>query len=83
MKITKADFEVMKAKYNKEVKKGKAAKGKKGDIDNQTDWIFFNRKTHEEILADPEAAGIKFFFTEYTEEVAKIRYPENPVIYAG
>ena len=83
MKISKADFEQMKAKYDQEVKKGKPAKGKKGDIVDQTDWIFFDRKTLEEILADPKAGGIKFYFTEYTEEVAKAYYPENPDEYVG
>lgn len=83
MKISKKDFEQMKAKYDKEVKKGKPAKGKKGDIDNQTDWIFFDRKTLEEILADPKTGGIKFYFTEYTEEVAKEYHPENPDEYVG
>ncbi|RIW18526.1 molecular chaperone DnaK [Algoriphagus lacus] len=83
MKISKADFEQMKAKYDQEVKKGKPAKGKKGDIVDQTDWIFFDRKTLEEILADPNAGGIKFYFTEYTEEVAKKLHPENPDEYVG
>ncbi len=83
MKISKEDFEQMKAKYDKEVKKGKPAKGKKGDIVDQTDWIFFDRKTLEEILADPKAEGIKFYFTEYTKEVAERLYPENPEEYVG
>jgi surface antigen len=84
MKISKADFEEMKAKYNKEVKKGKSAKDKNNkDVTDQTDWIFFDRSTLEEILADPKAEGIKFYFTEYTEEVAKAYYPENPDEYVG
>ncbi|PZV80849.1 hypothetical protein CLV31_11115 [Algoriphagus aquaeductus] len=83
MKINKTDFEQMKAKYDQEVKKGKAAKGKKRDIVDQTNWIFFDRKTLEEILANPKADGIKFYFTEYTEEVAKEYYPENPDEYVG
>lgn len=83
MKISKADFDQMKTKYDQEVKKGKPAKGKKGDVDNQTDWIFFDRSTLEEILANPNAQGIKFYFTEYTDEVAKKLYPENPDEYTG
>jgi hypothetical protein len=83
MKISKEDFDQMKSKYDREVKKGKAAKGKNGDIDNQTDWIFFDKKTLQEILANPNAGGIKFYFTEYTEEVAKKLYPENPDEYVG
>ncbi|OYX08687.1 MAG: hypothetical protein B7Z16_18980 [Algoriphagus sp. 32-45-6] len=83
MKISKKDFEQMKLKYDQEVKKGKPAKGKKGDIDNQTDWIFFDRATLEGILADPNAKGIKFYFTEYTEDVAKKLHPENSDKYIG
>ncbi len=84
MKISKADFEEMKAKYDKEVKKGKSAKDKNNkDVTDQTDWIFFDRSTLEEILADPKSEGIKFYFTEYTEEVAKAYYPENPDEYVG
>ncbi|MBS4071623.1 molecular chaperone DnaK [Algoriphagus aquatilis] len=83
MKISKADFEQMKGKYDQEVKKGKPAKDKKGDVTNQTDWIFFDRSTLEEILADSNATGIKFYFTEYTEATAKAFYPENPDQYVG
>jgi hypothetical protein len=83
MKISKADFEQMKGKYDQEVKKGKPAKGKKGDVDNQTDWIFFDRSTLEEILSNPNAKGIKFYFTEYSEEVAKKLHPSNPDEYVG
>jgi len=83
MKISKADFDQMKAKYDQEVKKGKPAKGNKGDIDNQTNWIIFDRGTLEEILADPKATGIKFYFTEYTESTAQAYYPENPDEYVG
>jgi hypothetical protein len=83
MKISKKDFEQMKDKYDKEVKKAKPAKGKSKDIDDQTDWIYFDRKTLEEILADPKAGGVKFYFTEYTEEVAEVLHPENPDEYVG
>ena len=62
MKISKVDFESMKAKYDKEVKKGKPAKGKNDkEKDNQTDWIFFDRETLEGLLAkadkDPKVVG--------------------------
>lgn len=84
MKISKADFEKMKAKYDKEVKKGNPGKNKNNkDVTVQTDWIFFDRKTLEEILADPKAGGIKFFITEYTQEVAEEFYPINPEEYVG
>lgn len=83
MKISKKDFENMKEKYGQEVKKGKPAKGEKKVSENQTDWIFFDRKTLEEILGNPKAEGIKFYFTEYTEDVAKEYYPANPDEYVG
>lgn len=82
MEISKADFEQMKAKYDKEVKKGKPAKNKKGkDKDDQTDWIFFDRETLEALLAksdpDPKKGGIQFYFTEYTAEIAEKYYPND------
>jgi hypothetical protein len=88
MKISKADFEAMKSKYDKEVKKGKPAKGKK-DVDktNQTSWIFLDRETLEGLLTkadkDPKIGGIQFYFTEYTEETAKERYPDQANKYVG
>jgi hypothetical protein len=81
MKISKEDFESMKAKYDKEVKKGKPGKNKKGDISDQTDWIFFDRETLERLLAkadkDPKKGGIQFYMTEYTEEVAAKYHPNE------
>jgi hypothetical protein len=45
MRISKEDFESMKAKYDKEVKKGKPAKDKENkDKTDQTNWIFFDRE---------------------------------------
>ncbi|UZD21255.1 molecular chaperone DnaK [Algoriphagus halophytocola] len=88
MKIDKKDFESMKDKYDKEVKKGKPAKGVKGkDKDNQTDWIFVTRKTLEGLLAkadeDPSVGGIQFYMTEYTEETAEKSHPGQGVAYTG
>ncbi len=88
MKISKEDFESMKAKYDKEVKKGKPAKGIKGkNKDNQTDWIFFDRETLEGLLAkadkDPKVGGIQFYFTEFTEETAKNIFPKEAAAYTG
>lgn len=78
----------MKAKYDKEVKKGKPAKDKENkDKDDQTNWIFFDRETLEGLLAkadqDPEVGGIQFYFTEYTEETAKKFYPDEVEAYTG
>ena len=82
MKISKEDFESMKAKYDKEVKKGKPAKDKNDkDKTDQTDWIFFDRETLEGLLAkadqDPKKGGIQFYITEYSEEVAEKYHPNN------
>ncbi|MDF2156616.1 molecular chaperone DnaK [Algoriphagus sp. CAU 1675] len=87
MKIDKNDFIQMQDKYKKEVKKGKPAKNKKGDVTNQTDWIFFDRETLERVLSkadsDPKKGGIKFYIGEYTEEVAKKYHPQDPEAYEG
>ncbi|RAI95211.1 molecular chaperone DnaK [Algoriphagus yeomjeoni] len=88
MKISKEDFESMKAKYDKEVKKGKPAKGAKGkDKDNQLNWVFFDRGTLESLLAkvdeDPKVGGIQFYITEYTEETANLVYPNQAAAYEG
>lgn len=86
MKISKKDFEQMKGKYDQEVKKGKAAKGKKGeDKTDQTDWVFFDRETLEKLLSqtDPTSGGIKFYITEYTADTAKKMYPEEADQYEG
>jgi len=88
MKITKKDFERMKSKYDKEVKKGKAAEGKAGkDKTDQTSWIFFDRETLEGLLAktdkDPKVGGIQFYFTELTEETAEKFYPNEVDEYTG
>lgn len=87
MKISKEDFDQMKAKYDKEVKKGKPGKSIKGEVTDQTDWIFFDRESLERILAqadpDPKKGGIKFYITEYTKEVAEKYYPNDSESYEG
>ena len=88
MKISKEDFESMKAKYDKEVKKGKPGKGAKGkDKDHQMNWVFFDRATLEGLLAkvdeDPKVGGIQFYITQYTEDTAKKIYPNEAAAYVG
>ena len=85
MEISKEDFEQMKSKYDKEIKKGDPGKSKKGDVDNQTNWVFFSRKDLEAALAqsDAQKGGIKFYFTEYTAETAQKYHPEDPESYEG
>ncbi|MBN7810039.1 molecular chaperone DnaK [Algoriphagus sp. H41] len=85
MKIEKKDFEKMRAKYAREIGSGKPATNKKGKIKKQTDWIFFDRKSLEAILAetDPEKGGIRFYFTEYTSRTAKKYHPKQGELYNG
>jgi hypothetical protein len=85
MEISKEDFEQMKAKYDNEVKNGKPAQSKIGDVSDQTSWIFFSRADLEAALADSDSTkgGIKFYFTEYTAESAQKYHPENPAAYEG
>ncbi len=81
MKISKEEFEEMRAKYDAEVRQGKPAQTKDGDKTNQTNWLFFDRETLERLLkqadSDPKKGGVQIFLTEYTEEVAKKYYPES------
>jgi hypothetical protein len=87
MKIDKQDFEKMKSKYSQEVGKGKPGKNKKGDITTQTKWIFFDRESIERVLAqadpDPKKGGIKFYFTEYTQDTAEKYHPGEGEKYDG
>lgn len=83
MKISKADFEQMKAKYDQEVKKGKPGKDKKQDIDNQTDWISYTKEDLMEVLGQEGVTGIKFYFTEYTQKVAEEFYGDEADLYVG
>jgi hypothetical protein len=87
MKISKADFEQMKEKYNQEVRQGKPGKNPNGEVTNQTEWVFFDRETLQNILdqADPDGkkGGIKFYLAEYTEELAKKWHPKDPDNYTG
>ncbi|GAB2493852.1 molecular chaperone DnaK [Algoriphagus taiwanensis] len=83
MKISKEDFEQMKAKYDKEVKKGKAGKDKNKEIDDQTNWIYYTKEDIMEALGQEGATGIKFHFIEYTEEVAKKYYGDDADLYVG
>lgn len=87
MKISKKDFLEIKKKYKKEIRKGKPGKNGKAEVENQTEWIFFDRETLESLLEkadkDPKKGGIKFFFGQYSEEVAKKFYPKESKNYTG
>jgi len=83
MKISKADFEQMKAKYDQEVKKGKPGKDKKQEIDNQTNWVSYTKADLLEVLNQEGVTGIKFHFTEYTQKVAEEFYGDQADLYVG
>lgn len=83
MKISKEDFEKMKAKYDKEVKKGKPGRGNKHDIEDQTNWISYTKEDLMEVLGQEGVTGIKFHFTEYPKDVAEEFYGPDADLYVG
>lgn len=84
MKISKEDFEKMKAKYDKEIKKGKPGKDNKHeDIEDQTNWIAYTKEDLMEVLGQDGVTGIKFHFTEFTKDVAEKLYGADADLYVG
>ena len=83
MKIRKEDFEKMKAKYDKEVKKGKPGKGNKHHIENQTNWVAYTKEDLMEVLGQDGVTGLKFHFTEYPKDVAEEFYGKEADHYIG
>jgi hypothetical protein len=87
MKINKNDFLKMLEKYKNEVKTGNPGQSTSGKITEQTDWVFFDRQTLEGLLEqtdkDPSKGGIKFSFTQYTQEIAEKFYPKDSEKYTG
>jgi hypothetical protein len=87
MKINKNDLLKMLRKYKDEVKTGKPGLSASRKITEQTDWVFFDRQTLENLLEqadkDPLKGGIKFSFAQYSQDVAKKFYPKESEKYAG
>ena len=83
MKISKEDFEKMKAKYDQEVKKGKPAKGNKHDIEDQTNWESFTKEDLLEVLNQEGVTGLKFYLTEYPQDVAEEFFGKEADLYVG
>lgn len=77
----------MQKKYKEEVGQGKPGKNPKGDVNKQTEWVFFDRETLQNILdqanPDGKTGGIKFYLTEYTEDLAKKWHPKDADEYSG
>lgn len=83
MKISKEDFEKMKAKYDQEIKKGKPGKGSEHDIEDQTNWIAYTKEDLMEVLSQDGVTGIKFHFTEFPQDVAEEFYGKEADLYVG
>ncbi|PZX54580.1 hypothetical protein LV84_02733 [Algoriphagus ratkowskyi] len=85
MRISREALEAMRKKYDAEVRSGRTATNQNGNVIDQTKWIFFDRTTIEKLLekSDPTTGGIKFYFGEYTTELAKEYFPDNPEAYDG
>jgi hypothetical protein len=83
MKISKKDFDRMKAKYHKEVKQGKPGKNKKHEIDHQTNWVAYTKEDLMEVLNKDGVTGLKFHFVEYPEDVAEEFYGKDAHLYVG
>ncbi len=69
--MNKKQLEAFRSAYNKSVKigiKGKDQYGK--DIDEQSDWVWFDRAVIERLLeiTDPKNGGIKMYFCQYDKD---------------
>ena len=68
--MTREELEAFRDAYKKSAKKSKKAKNKKGElIDEQSDWVWFDRNTIQKLLemTDPGNGGIKIYFGQYDE----------------
>ena len=64
------ELELFRKAYDKSVKKCIKGKDKNGrDIEEQSNWVWFDRAVIEELLAmtDPQSGGIKMYFGQYDE----------------
>ncbi|MCH6199625.1 hypothetical protein MMU07_08545 [Aquiflexum sp. LQ15W] len=69
--MTKEQLEAFRLAYAKSVKKCVKGKNKNGkDIDEQSDWVFFDRKLIQELLdmTDSKSGGLKLYFGQYDKE---------------
>jgi hypothetical protein len=73
--MTKEQLEAFRLAYAKSVKKCIKGKDKNGkDIEEQSDWVFFDRKLIQDLLdmTDPKSGGLKLYFGQYDKENLKI-----------
>ena len=69
--MTKEQLEAFRLAYAKSVKKCIKGKNKNGkDIEEQSDWVFFDRKLIQDLLdmCDPKIGGLKMYFGQYDKE---------------
>ncbi len=81
--MTKEEFDAFKSAYDLSVRKCIKGKDKNGkDIEEQTKWIWFDRKTLMDLLnnADEETGGIKMYLGQYDKNNINIlpeKYPDR------
>jgi hypothetical protein len=66
--MTREELDAFRDAYQKFAKKSKKAKNKKGELINeQSDWVWFDRNTIQNLLdmTDPDEGGIKIYFGQY------------------
>lgn len=69
--MTRDELEAFREAYQKSAKKSKKAKNKDGkDINEQSDWVWFDRNTIQKLLdmTDPDQGGIKIYFGQYDKQ---------------
>ncbi len=73
--MTREELEEFKIAYRKAAKKSIKAKNKKGELINeQSDWVWFDRDTIQKLLdlTDPVKGGIKIYFGQYDKKNVEI-----------
>ncbi|SMD42705.1 hypothetical protein SAMN00777080_1267 [Aquiflexum balticum DSM 16537] len=68
--MTREELEAFRNAYQKAAKKSIKAKNKNGKVINeQSDWVWFDRNTIQKLLdmTDSEKGGIKIYFGQYDE----------------
>lgn len=69
--MTREELEAFRKAYQKAAKKSVKAKNGKGRaIDEQSDWVWFDRKSIQQILdmTDPKEGGIKIYLGQYDKK---------------
>lgn len=77
--MTKEELEAFRNAYQKAAKKSIKAKNKDGkEIDEQSDWVWFDRNTIQNLLdmTDQDQGGIKIYFGQYDKKNLEI-LPED------